>query len=86
MKPALGILAIALLLVGPLDISSSEVTASLVREADERKELTPDVLEDIGYWRRHEWNSQLCRGQTWIEQCCSDGRPELTCLNPENIR
>jgi hypothetical protein len=85
-KTALGLLAIALLLVGPLDISSSEVTTQLVREADERKELPPEVLEDIGYWRRHEWNSQLCRGQTYIEQCCTAGRPELTCLNPENIR
>jgi hypothetical protein len=86
MKAALAIIPVALLLVGPMDISSSEVTAQLVREADERKELPPEVLEDIGYWRRHEWNSQLCRGQTYLEQCCTDGRPELTCLNPKDIK
>jgi hypothetical protein len=80
------LLAIALLLVGPLDISSSEVTASLVREADERKELPPEVLEELGYWRRHERNSRLCRGQTYVSQCCTDGRSDLTCLNPEEIR
>jgi hypothetical protein len=86
LKPALLVLAIALFVVGPLDTSSSDVTAALVREADHRKELPPEVLEDIGYWRRHEWNSQLCRGQTYLEQCCTDGRPELTCLNPKDIK
>jgi hypothetical protein len=85
-KAAWLVLGIALFVVGPLDYSSSKVTAALVQEADHRKELPPEVLEDIGYWRRHEWNSQLCRGQTYIEQCCTAGRPELTCLNPENIR
>jgi hypothetical protein len=86
LKPALLVLAIALFVVGPLDRASSDVTAALVREADHRKELPPAVLEDIGYWRRHEWNSQLCRGQTYLEQCCTDGRPELTCLNPKDIK
>lgn len=85
MKPALGILALALL-VGVVDVQSPLLLESHVRDADQRKELPPEVLEDIGYWRRHEWNSQLCRGQTWIEQCCTDGRPDLTCLNPKEIR
>lgn len=74
------------LLVGVLDASSPLVTASIIRDADERKAFTPEQLSEIGYWRRHEWNSQLCRGQTYLEQCCSDGRPELTCLHPRSER
>jgi hypothetical protein len=80
---ALLLLGIALFVVGPLDKSSSDVTAAIVREADHRKEFPP---EEMAYWRRHERNQRLCRGQMYLEQCCTDGRPDLTCLKPENIR
>ena len=79
-------LCASLLLVGPLDRNSPEINAALVQEASERKEVRPEVLADLSYWRRHERNQALCRGQTWIEQCCTDGRPDLTCLTHEDIR
>jgi hypothetical protein len=82
MKPLL-VLALALLVVGPLDYSSSKVTSQLVREADHRKELPP---EEIAYWRRHERNQAECRGQTYVAHCCDDGREDLTCLHPREIR
>ena len=76
------------LLVGAVDRESPLLLAAHVRDADQRKELPPEVLADIGYWKRHERNQHLCRGQTYVSQCCShrmdDG--DLTCLNPENIR
>ena len=86
---AFGLLAIALLLAGPLGRDfSPEVTAAAVREASERKELPPELLADIGYWERHERNKARCRGQTYVAQCCDNrfdyGAP--TCLNPEDIR
>jgi len=70
------------------DADSARVTAQIVAEVDARRALSPETLEDIAYWRRHEWNSQLCRGQTYVSQCCDhrldDGT--LTCLKPEDIR
>ena len=61
----------------------AQITAHHVAEATARKELPP---EEYAYWRRHERNQEACRGQTWIEQCCTDARPELTCLTHEDIR
>ena len=75
---ALLVLALALLLVGALDRSSPEVTAALVRAADERKAVLP---EDYAWYRRHERQSRACRGQQYVAQCCEDARSDLTCIN-----
>ena len=72
------------LLVGVVDRQTPLLLEEAIHNADGRKaELPP---EEIAYWRRHERNQSLCRGQTYIEVCCPDGRPDLTCLNPEDIR
>jgi hypothetical protein len=80
----LGLLALALL-VSVVDRQTPLLLESHVRDADQRKELPP---EEYAYWRRHERNQALCRGQTYVNQCCDhrldDGA--LTCLNPEDIR
>lgn len=82
------VLAIGLIVVGPLDYSSSLVTAAHVREADHRKELPPEQLAEIGYWRRHEQRKADCRGQTYVAQCCDHSlhADTVTCLNPKEIR
>jgi hypothetical protein len=82
---ALGILSMAML-VGVVEHQSPPVFEEAIRDASQRKELSPAQLEEIGYWKRHERNQRECRGQTWIEQCCTDARPDLTCLNPQDIR
>jgi len=74
MKIALG-LAVALLLVGALDRNSPEVTAAMVRAADERKAVLP---EDYAWYRRHERQSRACRGQQYISQCCEHAREDVT--------
>ena len=79
---ALGIIALALL-VGAVDRQSPVALEAHIRDADQRKELPP---EERAYWKRHERNQRLCRGQDYIEQCCTDARPELTCLTHEDIR
>ena len=50
--------------------------------------MPPEVLSELGYWRRHEANSAACRGQTWVSQCCDSSfdSAEPTCLNAKDIR
>lgn len=79
---ALGILSMVLL-VSVVDRQSPPVLAEAIRDADQRKELRPEVLSEIGYWRRNERNQAACRGQTWVSQCCDSSMDaeEVTCLN-----
>lgn len=79
---AIGLLALALL-VSVVERDTPILLESHVRDADQRKELPP---EEIAYWRRHERNQALCRGQTWVSQCCDDAREDLTCLPPKETR
>lgn len=76
-------LAAALLMYRWDEAADAQITAYHVAEATARKELPP---EEYAYWRRHERNSRLCRGQDYVEMCCTDGRPDLTCLTHEDIR
>lgn len=80
------LLLAVILLVGVVDRQSLLPLEAAVRDADRRKEVRPETLDEIAYWRRHERNSAECRGQTWISQCCTDAREDLTCLKPEDIR
>ena len=75
----------SLILAGLLDRNSPEINAALVQEASERKALPPS---EIAYWRRHERNQALCRGQTYVAQCCDSSfdRAEPTCLNVKDIQ
>ena len=68
------------LLVGVVDRQSPVALESHVRDADQRKALPP---EEYAYWRRHERNQALCRGQTYVAQCCEDAREDVTCLTRE---
>ena len=68
------------LLVGVVDRQTPLLLEEAIRDADQRKELPP---EEIAYWRRHERNQRLCRGQTYVAQCCEDAREDLTCLTRE---
>jgi hypothetical protein len=78
---ALGVAAT--LILWRLDYQSDVVTAAIVSETNERHSLPP---EEVAYWRRHERNQSLCRGQMWISQCCEDGREDLNCLIPKEIK
>ena len=78
---ALGVIALALLLVGAVDRASPPVLPEHIRDADQRKEMRPEDLIEISYWYRHERNSRLCRGQNYVWQCCSFAKDhgDLTC-------
>lgn len=67
----------------PIDLDGAVTTAQHVAEADARHALPP---AEIAYWRRHERNQELCRGQTYIAMCCEDAREDLTCLTHEDVR
>ena len=84
---ALCILSMALL-VGIVDSNSPLVLEAQIRDADQRKEVAPEVMADISYWRRHEANLAACRGQTYLYSCCDHSLDSgtLTCLTPEDIR
>ena len=73
------------LLVGVVDRHAPLLLDESIRAAGQRKELPP---EEIAYWRRHERNQALCRGQTYIAQCCdhSFDSASPTCLNAKEIR
>ena len=71
------------LLVGVVDRQTPLLLEEAIRSADERRALPP---EEIAYWRRHERNQALCRGQTYVAHCCEDAREDVTCLTPNDIR
>lgn len=45
------------------------------------KPVIDPIADDIAYWRRHEVNARHCRGQQYVMQCCTDARPDLTCID-----
>ena len=86
---SLALIAIVLL-VGVLDRQSLPPLEAAVQDATRRKEVAPEVLADIAYWRRHEENRAKCRGQRYVYSCCNDSwdAGDLTCVSMEqkNIR
>lgn len=74
------------LLVGVVERQSPSIPLeAAIHDADQRKELTPQQLAEIGYWRRHERHQAECRGQQYLYSCCDSSwdRHTLTCVSVE---